>query len=86
MPELRLVLSDPVLPEEELSRLYRGSAFAYEEEFVCARLTYAEYVRESLPLLKEDDRLLDIGCGNGFFLEKALELGFAEVDGVEPSR
>jgi len=81
-----LVRSDPVLSEEELARLYRGSTFDYEEESVCARLTYAKYVGESLPLLKARVRMLEIGCGNGFFLEKALELGFAEVYGVEPSR
>ena len=81
-----LIRSDPVLPEEELARLYRGSAFDYEEESVCACLTYARYVSESLPLLKERARMLEIGCGNGSFLEKALEFGFAEVHGVEPSR
>lgn len=80
-----LIRSDPVLPEEELARLYRGSTFDYEDECVCARLTYAQYVRQSLPFLKERTRMLEIGCGNGFFLEKALELGFAEVYGVEPS-
>jgi len=81
-----LIRSDPVLPEEELARLYCGSAFDYEEESVCARVTYARYVGESLPLVKGRTRMLEIGCGNGFFLEKALELGFAEVHGVEPSR
>lgn len=81
-----LIRSDPVLPEEELARLYGGSAFNYEDESVCARLTYTQYMRESLPLLKERARILEIGCGNGFFLEKALELGFAEAYGVEPSR
>ena len=81
-----LIRSDPVLPEEELARLYCGSAFDYEEESVCACVTYARYVGESLPLAKERTRMLEIGCGNGFFLEKALGLGFAEVHGVEPSR
>ena len=80
-----LIRSDPVLPEEELARLYRGSSFDYEDESICARLTYAQYVSESLPLLTERTRMLEIGCGNGFFLQKALELGFAEVYGIEPS-
>jgi SAM-dependent methyltransferase len=81
-----LVRSDPVLPDEELARLYQGSTFNYGEESVCARLTYAQYVRETLPLVKERARMLEIGCGNGFFLEEAIGLGFAEVYGVEPSR
>jgi 2-polyprenyl-3-methyl-5-hydroxy-6-metoxy-1,4-benzoquinol methylase len=81
-----LIRSDPVLPEEELGRLYHGSAFDYPEESLCARRTYQRYVAESLPLFKGRARMLEIGCGNGFFLEKALELGFGEVHGVEPSR
>jgi len=80
-----LIRSNPVLPEREIARLYRGSSFDYEDESACARLTYARYVEESLPLLRERARMLEIGCGNGFFLEKALEFGFAEVYGVEPS-
>jgi SAM-dependent methyltransferase len=80
-----LIRSDPVLPEEEVARLYRGSSFDYEDESLSACRTYARYVRESLPLLKERTRMLEIGCGNGFFLEKVLDLGFAEVHGVEPS-
>ncbi|HLY62076.1 MAG TPA: class I SAM-dependent methyltransferase [Terriglobia bacterium] len=81
-----LIRSDPVLPEEELGRLYRGSAFTYEEESGFARLTYARYLKEAMPLFNGRARMLEIGCGNGFFLEKALELGFAEAHGVEPSR
>jgi SAM-dependent methyltransferase len=81
-----LVRSDPVLPDEELARLYQGSTFDYEEESACARRTYAQYVREILPMVKEKARVLEIGCGNGFFLEEALGLGFAEVYGIEPSR
>lgn len=30
--------------------------------------------------------LLEIGCGNGFFLEEALRQGYGVVAGVEPSR
>ena len=33
----------------------------------------------------EGKSFLDIGCSNGFILEKALELGFRHIKGVEPS-
>lgn len=33
---------------------------------------------------KSDTRLLEIGCGNGFFLEEALNQGYNQVWGVEP--
>lgn len=81
-----LIRSDPVLPEAELARLYKGSSFDYKEESGYAGRTYAQYVLKSLPLFQGRTRLLEIGCGNGFFLEKALELGFTEVHGIEPSQ
>ena len=46
---------------------------------------YARYLRECLLQLPAIDRFLEIGCGNGFFLEHALACGFDEVHGVEPS-
>jgi SAM-dependent methyltransferase len=80
-----LLRSDPIFPEDELSRLYRGSAVTYTEEAGFAGTTYAQYLQKYLPLVPSKDRLLEIGCGNGFFLERAAALGFREVFGVEPS-
>lgn len=78
--------SDPVLSDEELGRLYSASRMTYAEETVHAGDTYAAYLRDCLSLAPARDRLLEIGCGTGFFLERALDLGFQEVYGVEPSR
>ncbi len=78
--------SDPVLSDDELGRLYLASRMTYGEEAAYAGETYATYLRECLSLLPERGRLLEIGCGTGFFLERALELGFHEVFGIEPSR
>lgn len=80
-----LVRSDPVLPDDELAELYAGSTFTYAEESPYTRATYGRYLRECLPLLPRRGRLLEIGCGNGFFLEEAQACGF-DVWGVEPSR
>jgi SAM-dependent methyltransferase len=81
-----LIRSDPVLEESELARLYADSRVTYAQEAGFAGETYARYLREVLPLAPARDRLLEIGCGSGFFLERALDLGFSEVRGVEPSR
>jgi SAM-dependent methyltransferase len=78
--------SDPVLSDEELGRLYFASRVTYSSEAVYAGETYAEYLGECLVLAPARDRLLEIGCGTGFFLERALDLGFKDVCGVEPSR
>lgn len=81
-----LVRSDPILAEDALLALYRGSHFDHPVESQFAAETYARYVSEIIPLLPDRDSLLEIGCGNGAFLKRALDLGFAEVSGVEPSR
>jgi len=81
-----LIRSDPVLEEAELARLYAQSRLTYAQEAEFAGETYARYLRKVLPLAPSRDRLLEIGCGSGFFLERALDLGFTEVRGVEPSR
>jgi SAM-dependent methyltransferase len=54
----------------------------YSEEAEWAGATYECYLRELLPVR----RLLEIGCGSGFFLERAVACGCGEVRGVEPSR
>ena len=77
--------SDPILPPSELARLYASSKFTYAAEADFARKTYAQYLRRALPLVRSRQRLLEIGCGNGFFLCEARQLGFQEVWGVEPS-
>ena len=81
-----LVRSDPVLDEAELGQLYADSRLTYQHEAGFAGETYAHYLGELLPFVPGKNRLLEIGCGSGFFLELALDMGFAEVSGVEPSR
>lgn len=80
-----LLRSDPVLSARELARLYESSKFTYETEAEFARATYRSYLEHALALVHERHRLMEIGCGSGFFLREALRLGFQEVWGVEPS-
>lgn len=80
-----LVRSDPVLPSEALTTLYTQSRFTYQNEIAYLKQTYGRYLRRCERLLSAKDRLLEIGCGNGFFLEEARAQGFREVQGVEPS-
>ena len=80
-----LLRSDPILTDEELGRLYAGSHFTYAAEAAFTGETYLHYLRETLPHVRERGRIMEIGCGSGFFLERALDEGFAEAGGVEPS-
>lgn len=81
-----LARSDPMADTEILGRLYALSTFTYDDEVANLKRTYGRYLTEALTQLDGAKvRLLEIGCGNGFFLEEALDQEFAEVRGVEPS-
>lgn len=80
-----LVRSDPVADTAVLARLYAQSTFDYSEEVAHLRRTYGRYLGRLGRYSDRKGALLEIGCGNGFFLEEALAQGFASVRGVEPS-
>jgi SAM-dependent methyltransferase len=80
-----LLRSNPILPDAQLGALYRSSGFTYGTEARFATETYARQLDRVLPRLPERGALLEIGCGNGLFLDAALARGFRSVRGVEPS-
>lgn len=80
-----LIRSDPILNEEEIHDLYKKSSLTYQEEIKNIRTTYTRYFKKALPYIPTLGNFLEIGCGNGFFLETAHALGFKNVCGVEPS-
>jgi SAM-dependent methyltransferase len=81
-----LVYSDPILPHEVIGQYYRDSRFIREAQLHNMLHDYREQLRRALPLLPRRERLLEVGCGDGFFLRAALDLGFSDVWGVEPGR
>lgn len=80
-----LIRSDPVADAEVLAQLYEQSSFDYEEEVANLQLTYGRYLSKLEQHGARKGMLLEIGCGNGFFLEEALRQGYEAVRGVEPS-
>ncbi len=82
-----LVRSDPVLSDQDLAVLYSGSEFLYQEESSFAARTYAALVTPYFAMFRrpEQIRLLEIGCGNGAFLEEMRGYGLHALVGVEPS-
>lgn len=81
-----LVRSDPVASLDVIAKLYAQSTFDYNDEVKGLKLTYGYYL-DKLDKYKVQKRaLLEIGCGNGFFLEEALKRGYSTVKGVEPSK
>lgn len=81
-----LVFSSPILPSQEISKFYRESVCTYEDQIPYTTRTYwgiFKRVRRQLPL---QPKILEVGCGNGFFLEALRQQGINDVWGVEPSR
>ncbi|MCX7046827.1 MAG: class I SAM-dependent methyltransferase [Candidatus Sumerlaeota bacterium] len=83
--ECGLVRSDPVADPALFARLYRDSAFSYGAEADNLEATYGRYLKKLERYGVRKSALLEIGCGNGFFLEEALRQGYESVAGVEPS-
>lgn len=80
-----LVRSDPVADGDVLAELYAVSTFDYGSEVENLKKTYGRYLAKLDRWQKSKGSLLEIGSGNGFFLEQALTQGYKEVKGVEPS-
>jgi len=80
-----LIFSNPFLREKAIHRLYQESELTYGPEIGSLKKTYGNYLKKIINFVPEKNNLLEIGCGNGFFLKEALKLGFKNVWGVEPS-
>ncbi|MEI7556256.1 class I SAM-dependent methyltransferase [Candidatus Chlorohelix sp.] len=81
-----LVRSDPIVDPEFLSQLYALSTFTYSSEVANLKATYGHYLAKLVGCGAVKGTLLEIGCGNGFFLEEAISQGYLSVHGVEPSK
>jgi len=81
-----LVRSDPVIGQETLKKLYLQSALTYAKDIPNLRRTYGTHLRKLEKYKTQKECCLEIGCGNGFFLEEALSQGYKKVLGVEPSQ
>lgn len=81
-----LVRSDPAADPRLLAGLYRESRFTYGADTPNLATTYGAYLKRAERYGVAKDHLLEIGCGDGFFLQEALRQGFAQVSGVEPGQ
>jgi SAM-dependent methyltransferase len=81
-----LVRSDPIADPALIAQLYQQSALTYTDEVADLKRTYGRYLAKLDNYGARKGTLLEIGCGNGFFLQQALAQGYHSVRGVEPSR
>jgi 2-polyprenyl-3-methyl-5-hydroxy-6-metoxy-1,4-benzoquinol methylase len=77
--------ANPLPTRESLQQAYVAAAFDSGEEARYASLSYAEFLPEIVPQLSSLQAALDIGTGDGAFLEQLLPFGFRQLVGVEPS-
>ena len=63
-----LIRSDPVAPLELVAQLYHQSSFTYTDEVADLKRTYGRYLAMLDNFGARKGALLEIGCGNGFFL------------------
>ena len=80
-----LVYASPTPSADFLGNAYDEAQFDSNVEAEYASRTYANVIARILKRLPDLRGALDIGTGDGCFLEKLIALGFTEVEGVEPS-
>jgi len=81
-----LVRADPVADPAQVAALYHQSSFDYSQEVENLARTYSAYLARLGRHGARKGSILEIGCGNGFFLMQARSQGYRDVRGVEPGR
>ena len=93
--ECGLDFLSPRFKEKDIMQFYQGQDYYAPSH---ARQGYDDYLdlREAwiktfrrrlknISTYKGEGRILDIGCGPGFFLEAAKEMGYTDLWGIDPS-
>jgi SAM-dependent methyltransferase len=79
-----LVYSNPYFDDTVLMRLYRDARYIDESQLQYMAADYLRLFLTWTHLQRSSAKILEIGCGNGFFLEELRRAGFMNVVGVEP--
>ena len=80
-----LLYASPAPRGGELTRAYEGAAFDSGDESRWASQTYAAYLKRFANKISKQGGAIDIGAGDGAFLERLIEMKFENVIGIEPS-
>ena len=80
-----LLYANPAPDRKSLEAAYHDAAFDASDESRYAGVTYGSYLPRITARLPDRIGALDIGTGDGAFLEQLQKHGFSCVVGVEPS-
>jgi SAM-dependent methyltransferase len=80
-----LLYANPAPEQRSLEAAYNEAAFDASEESRDAGLTYGSFLPRICKQLPDRKGALDIGTGDGAFLEQLARHGFSDIVGVEPS-
>lgn len=80
-----LLYASPAPVSDDLKTAYNEASYDSAVESSDASQTYIRQLDVVLPKLPDLAGALDIGTGDGAFLERLLEAGVSDVVGVEPS-
>lgn len=81
-----LLYASEIYDENFSNQLYEDSEFINSQEINGLKKTYKQCISLALKDLEVKSSFLEIGCGSGYMLEAALDLGFDFVKGIEPSK
>jgi SAM-dependent methyltransferase len=81
-----LLYANPALAARKIATAYDEAAFESTQEAHYAARTYGRFLPNILRKIPDQRGALDIGTGDGAFLEELVKKGFTGVRGAEPSR
>jgi SAM-dependent methyltransferase len=81
----KLMRSDPIY-DLNLLELYKESTFEYSQETENLKKTYFRLAKYAIKDSFFEKSILEIGGGNGFFLEEMISAKAKSIAGVEPSK
>ena len=85
-PSCDTLYANPLPSLKHLAQNYHEAAFDSSEEAHFAARTYARHLPAIIKNIPNTQGAIDIGTGDGAFLEELLKKGFTQVVGVEPSK
>jgi SAM-dependent methyltransferase len=80
-----LLYASPAPHPATLLEAYHEAAYDSSAEASCAARTYARFLPRIISRLPDRKGAIDIGTGNGAFLEELSAAGFTDLIGIEPS-